>query len=118
MAGLAPAMTSAGKAQSLTAASPDRLDRLLRHRDAGEIGAVRGREVFARTGFAGEEQPAVEGRGERGALVGAAGQGVGIGAAGKRIAAPTVQRQRRDASGEIAAVETDQLVAREIKEGR
>jgi hypothetical protein len=53
---------------------------------------VGGGEIFARAGFAGEEQPCVDRRGERGAIVGAAGQGVGIGAAGERIAAPAVQR--------------------------
>ena len=62
----------AGRRDRVATLPPQRLDRLLGGGEAGEIGAVGGREVGARTGFAGEEQPAVDRRDERRAIVGAA----------------------------------------------
>ena len=109
-------MTSAGKAKSLTAVSasiasiaappPRRPSDTRRARSRSLRGA----------GFAGEEQPAVDRRGERGAIVGPAGHGVGIGAARERIGAPEVQSRgamRRAKS----APRVRQFARGEIEEG-
>jgi hypothetical protein len=56
--------------------------------DAAEQRPVAGREEIRGTGFPGEEEPLVEGRGEIGAAMGMAGHGSGIAAAGMGIKKP------------------------------
>src|SRR6185437_3937735 len=61
---------------------------------AAEKGAVGGREMLGRAGFAGEKQAVVDGRRQHGAIGGVAGQGEGIGTAREGVARPGRARQR------------------------
>src|SRR5215472_4970724 len=70
---------------------------------SGEIGAVRGGIIVARTRLAGEEHAIVHGRGEHASAVRLARQGIGVGAARERIDTPAMKVKRLYAVGEVAA---------------
>ena len=74
--------------------------------------AMGGGEEVGRGGFTCEEQPAIDGRGEHGALAGVPGQGMRIGAAGEAIERPARFLQRLQSSSKIAAEKRDDLVDR------
>src|SRR5579884_1164109 len=81
--------------------------------EAGEIGAVRGREEIGRARLAGKEQAILDRGGEHGAVAGMAGQGIRIGAARPPILPPGRRRERRDPPADIGAEQARQLVGGE-----
>ena len=78
---------------------------LLRRPLSGIMRAVGGGEKVRRGGFAGKEQPAIDGRGEHRALAGVARQRMRIGAAGEGIVRPARFRQRLQLAAKIVAEE-------------
>src|SRR5215471_4233529 len=77
-------------------------DGLVGGRHSGEIGAVRGGIIVARTRLAGEEHAIVHGRGEHASAVRLARQGIGVGAAREWIDTPAMKVKRLHAVGEVA----------------
>ncbi len=95
-----------------------RRDHCVGGRKAREQGAVRGGEVVARARLAGKEQALINRRGEHSAAVGLTWQSERVGAAREGVAAPAMQRDRRDAGRKRVAEQTDQFSARKFEESR
>src|SRR5262249_59250175 len=83
--------------------------------DAGGIGAGRSGRVAARARLSGEEQAILYRCGEFGSAVRLPGQGVRIGAAREWICAPTLELERLDPAGEVAAEQGDELADGKIE---